>query len=237
MPVHPGAAAYHRRRAEELLRPLQRLVLPRRDAALVRRLRPRRAVELQQGRRPRAAPAHAGAAARRSRRARAPPSRSRSLDELQAEIDTIQTGMIREVEASALDETAMMAYTLSTERAEQAVSARRRRCTASRRGRWRRLRRCSPFGGKTRFIAESRPASLISSSRCRFGVTTPTVTLLPIGGVAQLERIPEKPFEEFLVAVAGPAVNVAIAAVLVAVVRCLRSTAAISPASTRARCR
>jgi Zn-dependent protease/CBS domain-containing protein len=49
----------------------------------------------------------------------------------------------------------------------------------------------------------------------RFGVTTPTVTLLPIGGVAQLERIPEKPFEEFLVAVAGPAVNVAIAAVLV----------------------
>jgi Zn-dependent protease/CBS domain-containing protein len=51
----------------------------------------------------------------------------------------------------------------------------------------------------------------------RFGVTTPTVTLLPIGGVAQLERIPEKPWEEFLVAVAGPAVNVAIAAALVLV--------------------
>src|SRR5262245_26459632 len=49
----------------------------------------------------------------------------------------------------------------------------------------------------------------------RFGVTSPTVTLLPIGGVAQLERIPEKPWEEFLVAVAGPLVNVAIAAVLV----------------------
>ena len=49
----------------------------------------------------------------------------------------------------------------------------------------------------------------------RFGVTTPTVTLLPIGGVAQLERIPEKPWEEFLVAIAGPAVNVAIATVLV----------------------
>ena len=49
----------------------------------------------------------------------------------------------------------------------------------------------------------------------RFGVTTPTVTLLPIGGVAQLERIPEKPWEEFLIAVAGPAVNVVIAAVLV----------------------
>ena len=48
-----------------------------------------------------------------------------------------------------------------------------------------------------------------------FGVSTPYVTLLPIGGVAQLERIPEEPWEEFLIAIAGPLVNVAIALVLI----------------------
>jgi len=48
-----------------------------------------------------------------------------------------------------------------------------------------------------------------------FGVPTPYVTLLPIGGVAQLERIPEEPWEEFLIAIAGPLVNVVITIVLV----------------------
>jgi Zn-dependent protease/CBS domain-containing protein len=48
-----------------------------------------------------------------------------------------------------------------------------------------------------------------------FGVPTPDVTLLPIGGVARLARIPEAPLEEFLIAIAGPLVNVAIAVALV----------------------
>jgi len=50
-----------------------------------------------------------------------------------------------------------------------------------------------------------------------FGVSTPYVTLLPIGGVAQLERIPEEPWQEFLIAIAGPMVNVVITFMLVAV--------------------
>jgi Zn-dependent protease len=52
----------------------------------------------------------------------------------------------------------------------------------------------------------------------RFGVKVPRILLLPIGGMAEFDRIPRKPAHELLITIAGPAVNFVIVLLLAAII-------------------
>lgn len=51
----------------------------------------------------------------------------------------------------------------------------------------------------------------------RYGVTVRDIVLLPIGGMARVEQIPEKPRQEIVMAISGPAVNAGISVLILAV--------------------
>lgn len=53
-----------------------------------------------------------------------------------------------------------------------------------------------------------------SLAATKYGIHTKSITLLPIGGIAAMEKMPEKPVPEIIVSAAGPVVNLLIAAIL-----------------------
>ncbi len=65
----------------------------------------------------------------------------------------------------------------------------------------------------------------------RYGIPTPDVILTPIGGVARIARMPERPREELVIALAGPLVTLLIALLLGGLVALVSGPAALTPSS------
>lgn len=66
----------------------------------------------------------------------------------------------------------------------------------------------------------------------RFGIPTLDIVIYPIGGVARLKRMPREPRQEFLIAIAGPAVNLGLAGLLFLVSSLLDASTSLSAAMT-----
>ncbi len=68
----------------------------------------------------------------------------------------------------------------------------------------------------------------------RFGVRTPDIVLLPIGGASRMEKIPENPKQEALIGLAGPFVSIGIGLTLIALLGRLPNSSDFSPEAMRA---
>jgi len=66
----------------------------------------------------------------------------------------------------------------------------------------------------------------------RFGIPTIDIVMYPIGGVARLKRMPREPKQEFLIAIAGPAVNLGLAGMLFLLTSLLDASTALAAAMT-----
>jgi len=62
----------------------------------------------------------------------------------------------------------------------------------------------------------------------KFGVNTKSITICAIGGIAYLEKMPEKPFQEFMIAIAGPAASIALGLLFLGICVISKNTLVVS---------